>query len=82
VFKRFPLFSVIVLSTVLVMLPCACPVLSMWFEYTELLLLFLIACVFFISSEKISTCLPYVFLWAAHAFHLVNAFFSYLSIYE
>jgi hypothetical protein len=39
-FKCFPFFPVFV---VLVTLPYAYPVLDMWFEYPELLLLFLIA---------------------------------------
>jgi hypothetical protein len=38
--------------------------------------------VFFISRVKISTFLPYVFLWAPHAFHLVNAdFFVFIYLY-
>jgi hypothetical protein len=32
---------------VLAILPYACPVCNMWFEYSELLLLFLIACICF-----------------------------------
>jgi hypothetical protein len=45
VFRRFHFFSVFMMFIVSVILPYACPVLSIWFEYPELLLLFLIACI-------------------------------------
>jgi hypothetical protein len=59
VFVCFPFFSVFMKFIVSVTLPYACPVLSMWFEYPELLLLF-ITCLykFFVSDVKRSACFP------------------------
>jgi hypothetical protein len=45
VFMCFPFFSVFMISIVSVILPYACPVFNMWFEYPELQLLLLIACI-------------------------------------
>jgi hypothetical protein len=43
--KCFPSFCVIIMSSVSVMVPYVSPVFNMWFQYPELLLLFLIACI-------------------------------------
>jgi hypothetical protein len=43
VFKCLPFLPVLIISIVSVMVQDVCPVLSMWFEYPELLLLLLMA---------------------------------------
>jgi hypothetical protein len=48
VFRRFPFFSVFMTFIVSVILSYICPVLSKCLEYTELPLLFLIACIRFL----------------------------------
>jgi hypothetical protein len=45
VFMCFPFFSVFMTSIVSVIFPYVCPVFNMWFEYPELPLLLLIACI-------------------------------------
>jgi hypothetical protein len=45
VFICFPFFSVFMMSIVSVIFPYVCPVFNMWFEYPELPLLLLIACI-------------------------------------
>jgi hypothetical protein len=45
VFKCFPFLCAITMSIAPVIVPYLCPVFSMWFEYPQLLLLFLTACI-------------------------------------
>jgi hypothetical protein len=71
VFRCFPFLSIFLISIVSVMLPYECPVFNMWLEYPDLLLLFVMSLMFFVSGVKWSSCLSYVFHWAAHALHLV-----------
>jgi hypothetical protein len=48
VFKYFPYFSVIFLSIISVMVSYVCPVFNICFEYSELPLMLLIACICFL----------------------------------
>jgi hypothetical protein len=71
VFKCFPLLCDLAISTVSVMVPYLCPVFNMWFEYRELLLLFLNACMcsLYLVRNVLPVCLMYVsgqsmhFIW-------------------
>jgi hypothetical protein len=62
VFKCFPLLCELAISTVSVMVPYLCPVFNMWFEYGELLLLFLNACMcsLYLVRNVLPVCLMYV----------------------
>jgi hypothetical protein len=44
-FNCFPYLRVFTLSTASVVIPYACPMFNMWFEYAELILLFQITCI-------------------------------------
>jgi hypothetical protein len=46
VFRCLPFFSVFKTFIMSTILPYVCPVFSMWFEYPELLLLLLVACIY------------------------------------
>jgi hypothetical protein len=67
----FPFFSIFMITIVSVMFPYECPVFNILLEYRDLLLLFFMSYMFFVSGVKWSSYLSYVLHWTAHAFHLV-----------
>jgi hypothetical protein len=71
VFRCLPFLSVLITCIVSVKSPYSYPVLSIRLEYPELLLLFPMSRMCSLYQIEWSACLPYVFQWAAHAFHLI-----------
>jgi hypothetical protein len=60
VLECFPFIYVLIMFIVPVMVSYLCSVFNMWFEYPELLLLFLIACIFFFFWCRMLCLLSYV----------------------
>jgi hypothetical protein len=62
VFRCFPILFILITFVVLIILPCACPVFNIWFEYPEQPLLFLDCLyVLFITSLQHWAYVSYVF---------------------